>query len=108
MSSTFPATSHNAGVNGVTALGNYVSLHTADPGTTGTAECSGGGYARQATTWGSPSSGTAVGSTVVMTTNQNATYWGVWSAPTGGSFCGGGDLSTTKTGTFTLTVTIVD
>ncbi len=35
----------------------YVSLHTADPGETGTSEVTGGSYARQVITFGAPSNG---------------------------------------------------
>ena len=49
----------NAAVNAVTALIGFLSLHTADPGTTGANEVSGGSYARQAITFGAASGGTA-------------------------------------------------
>ena len=35
----------------------YLSAHSADPGTTGASELSGGGYARQAIVFGSASGG---------------------------------------------------
>jgi hypothetical protein len=45
-----PRGRENAAV-GYTAAAVNASLHTGDPGTTGTAEVSGGGYARRPITW---------------------------------------------------------
>lgn len=36
----------------ILAQGNLLSLHSADPGTTGASEISGGGYARKTFAWG--------------------------------------------------------
>jgi hypothetical protein len=45
------------------SLGTTYSLHTGNPGAAGTAnEATGGGYARQSTTWGSASAGVVTGS----------------------------------------------
>ncbi len=72
------------------ALATHASLHTADPGTTGTSEVTGGSpaYARIALTW------TAGGSDGIYTTSATfnlpastaVTHVGLWSALTGGSF----------------------
>lgn len=44
-------------------LGDEYSLHTGNPGSSGTAnEATGGGYSRQTTTWGSASGGKVTGS----------------------------------------------
>lgn len=76
----------------------YISLHSGDPGSTGVNELSGGSpaYARKAVSWNAAASsnldsnGTQVfdvpaGSTVA--------YIGYWSALTGGTFYGSGDVT---------------
>lgn len=76
------------------AAGSWCSLHTASPGSTGASEATGGGYARQQTTWGSPSNGTITGSAVTNPVAAGTyTHWGRWSAQTGGTFIDGGALS---------------
>lgn len=53
----------------VTGLGNWISLHTADPATTGTGEATGGSpaYARKQTTWsGGAADGSVPGSAVAF------------------------------------------
>ena len=70
----------------------YVSLHTANPGDSGTAEVSGGSYARQAATF------TNAGSNPTVASNSNLlqyptatapwgtiTHFGIWSAVSGGT-----------------------
>ncbi|WP_280441182.1 phage tail fiber protein [Nocardia brasiliensis] len=50
------------------SLGATYSLHTGDPGAAGTAnEATGGGYARQSTTWGAAVAGTVTGSQLIFT-----------------------------------------
>lgn len=83
------AAAENAAVNGITAVGLYLSLHSADPGTTGASEITGGGYARQAITWGAASGGTATNTGALSFTVAAATtvaYVGVWSAATTGTY----------------------
>lgn len=75
------------------AYGNaatYVSLHTADPGTTGTSEVTGGSpaYARKAASW---TAGTVDGVVTVTVTfdvpsGTTVTYVGLWNAASAGSF----------------------
>ena len=81
----------------VSGLGNYISLHTADPGTTGASEASGGApaYARKQTTWaGGTADGAVVGSAVTFDVPAGTyTHIGVWSAATAGTFVGGFALS---------------
>lgn len=80
--------------------GDYLSLHTADPGTTGTSEATGGSpaYARKQTTWGSPSGGAITGSSVTFDVPAGTyTHWGRWTAVTGGTFRDGGALSSSVT-----------
>jgi hypothetical protein len=81
----------------VTGLGNWISLHTTDPGTTGTGEASGGSpaYARKQTTWtGGASDGSVPGSAVAFDVPAGTyTHIGVWTAATAGTFVGGFALS---------------
>lgn len=89
---------------------SYVSLHTADPGTTGASEVTGGTYARVTVTWGAPSAG-AVSNTNALSINlpasTTASYFGVWSALTTGTYYIGGALSpAVSTGTSAGVVTI--
>ena len=46
----------NSSLDTIAGRINSVSLHTGDPGTTGTNELTGGGYSRQTPSWGSASS----------------------------------------------------
>lgn len=95
----FQAAGLNAAVNGIASAGTYISAHTADPSTGGTSEVTGGTYARQATTWGTASAGSRVGSQVAIPipAGVSVSYWGVWSAATAGTFLGGFALGATET-----------
>ncbi|MBF6356515.1 hypothetical protein IU449_18525 [Nocardia higoensis] len=67
----------------------YVSVHTADPGTTGTNEATGGSpaYKRVATTWTAPANGQVTGSQVTIDLPAGSyTHAGLWTALTGGTF----------------------
>lgn len=70
----------------VTALGASISLHTADPGTTGTSEATGGSpaYARKTTTWtGGASDGSVPGSQVTFDAPAGTyTHMGIWNGST--------------------------
>jgi len=69
---------------------NFVAVFTgAGGGTTGANEATGGGYARQATTWTSNTNGTVGGSAVTVPVAA-ATYTegGLFSASTAGNFGG--------------------
>ncbi|WP_109527284.1 MULTISPECIES: phage tail fiber protein [Nocardia] len=73
------------GLNGGSTI--YVSLHTADPGTTGTSEATGGSYARVQGTWTSGTTGTL--SMAELTFNAAAgtyTHVGTWSSSSSGTF----------------------
>ena len=82
----------------------YVSLHTADPGTTGGSEVSGGAYARQGpiafTNAGSEP--TVASNTSILTYPAATATWGtigwfgIWTAATGPTFQGSGALTTPK------------
>jgi hypothetical protein len=74
----------------------YVSLHTADPTTTGGSEVTGGTYARVAVTWNTPSSGSVTNSNALsinLPASTTASYFGVWSASSSGTYYIGGALS---------------
>jgi hypothetical protein len=74
----------------------YVSLHTADPGTTGASEVTGGTYARVAVTWAAPSGGAVANSgalSINLPASTTASYFGVWSASSAGTYYVGGTLS---------------
>ena len=64
----------------------YISLHTADPGTTGANEVSGNAYARVAATFAAPSGGAVVNTNVVTFPAPTPANWGtvtnagVWDA----------------------------
>lgn len=72
------------------SAGGFLSLHTADPGTTGTNEVTNTGspaYARKAVTWGSASAGAITGTvTFDVPSGTTVTFVGVWTALTGGTF----------------------
>jgi hypothetical protein len=89
----------------------YLSLHTADPSTTGANEVSGGSpaYARKATTWNASSGGSKTAATLPtfdVPAGTTVAYVGYWSAVTGGTFRGSA-LVTSETyagqGTYTPT-----
>lgn len=104
----------DAGVDAALAgiTGASVSLHTADPGTTGASEVTGGTYARVTTTWGSATASSKAGSQVTFNVpaSTTITHFGIWSAATGGTFLCGGQLSATEAygsaGTYLFTPTL--
>jgi hypothetical protein len=68
----------------------YASLHSADPGTTGTSEISGGSpaYARKALTWtaGSVDGVVTATATFDIPAGTGTTHAGLWPTSTGGTF----------------------
>lgn len=95
----------------------YVSLHTASPGLTGANEISTGGspsYGRAscafgaATTGSSPTvTGPSSGSLSIGVRSDaggSATYFGIWSASTGGTYLFGGPLGTSVPAGSTATI----
>lgn len=96
----------NVAVNGYAAAAAYVSLHTADPGTTGTNEVSGGGYARAPLSWvPGPVDGQVTGTaTVTVASGVAVTHVGVWSAASGGTFLDQGAGAATSNGTISVTL----
>lgn len=90
----------------------FFGLHSADPGTTGTNELTGGSpaYARKAATWASAATGsmTDTGADPVFDVASGSTVaWvGLWSSLTVGTFYGAADVTDEvygAQGTYTLT-----
>ncbi|HNW62739.1 MAG TPA: hypothetical protein PKJ32_07040 [Piscinibacter sp.] len=78
----------------------YLSAHSADPGTTGASELSGGGYARQAIVFGTATGGAIANNAAISIPNAGTTavtHFGVWSASTGGTYLGGFPLASSVT-----------
>lgn len=105
------AASKEAAADTIIGLGTYISLHTADPGTTGASEATGGSpaYARKATAWAADTTddGVRTGSEVTIDLPAGTyTHFGLWSAATAGTFVGGGTItSTTLSGQGQIKVT---
>lgn len=79
----------NALANAYAGLGTWIALHTADPGTNGANEATGGSpaYARKQTTWGAASNGAITGSEVTIDAPAGTyTHASIYSAATGGVF----------------------
>lgn len=93
-------------------VAGFVSLHTADPGTGGTSEVTGGSpaYARKAITWSAAASGSKASSNQPVfdvPASTTITHVGYYSAATAGTFYGSRALDASQTyatqGTYTLT-----
>ncbi len=91
----------------------FISLHTADPGTAGTSEATGGtpAYARKGAVFPAATTGTATAAEVTFDVSAATyTHFGVWSAVTAGTFRGGNALAATQTftaqGQLKLTVSL--
>lgn len=103
--------SKNAMLDHLGTLALYVSLHTADPGASGTSEVSGGSpaYARKSVTWGSASGGSKAASNQPqfdVPASTTITHVGFWSAATSGTFYGSAAITSetfAAQGTYTLT-----
>lgn len=89
----------------------FASLHTADPGTTGTSEVTGGSpaYARKALSWAAAATGSKASNgalTFDVPGSTTITHLGYWSASTGGTFYGSRPLDANQTyatqGTYTI------
>ncbi len=108
----------NSAVNGLASNCTHISLHSADPGTTGANEIIGGSpaYARKPASWGAATAGSrALSSPVVfdVPAGVTVTHFGHWNAASGGNFQAGDNLrdgsnnpaseAFTGQGTYTLT-----
>ena len=103
----------NRRLDGLTVGAGFVSLHTADPGLTGTSEVAGGSpaYVRKAIAWTAASSSATSNSAQIVfdvPTSTTIRYLGYWSASTSGTFYGSRILDTAQTytsqGTYTLAI----
>lgn len=84
----------------VSATSHWVSLHSADPGTTGASEASGGGYARIQFSVGTPASGSVANTgTMTFTTAGSTamTHIGTYDAVTAGNYEIGAALTSSVT-----------
>lgn len=98
---------HMVGKTSFTMPTAYVSLHTADPGETGTSETSGTSYARKSTAgsdWNAAgadgqieNAGTITFATAGSGGWGTVTHFGLWDAATTGNFLGSGALGASKT-----------
>ena len=97
----FSTAGRNAMLDQLGTLATRLSLHTADPGTTGTSEATGGSYARPTIAWAAASNGskvtTGTPAATIAVPAGTYTHFGLWSAATGGTFYGGGSLSASET-----------
>jgi hypothetical protein len=102
---TYTNAAKDAAVNAIRALLTsnigYVSMHTADPGTTGASEATGTAYARGSSTFPAASGGTgSTGGQASVTARTGsttaATHVGIWTAITAGTFITGIALSVTE------------
>jgi hypothetical protein len=78
----------------------YISLHTANPGETGSNEVTGGDYVRKAGSFAAASSGaTTTDADLEWTNMPSCTVYavGVWDTSSSGNFLWGGDLTAQKT-----------
>jgi hypothetical protein len=102
---TYTNAAKDAAVNAIRALLTsnigYISMHTADPGTTGTSEATGTAYARGSSTFPAASGGTgSTGGQASVTARTGsttaATHVGIWTAVSAGTFICGIALSVTE------------
>lgn len=98
----------NLRADATAGLVDNVSLHSSDPGSTGSDEVSGGGYARLAPTYGSASGGVAdITSTLEFSTpaEQAVSHIGFWNGSTfiGGFARTGGDATANAAGEYNVT-----
>jgi len=94
MSFTFPIL--DAALDELDASITHASIHTADPGSTGADEVTGGSYLRQPITWQASDDGvkSIVGTlTFQIPAGTTITHFGTWSAASGGTFTGGSALA---------------
>lgn len=99
----------NARAAAAAALVTAVSVHSGDPGAAGANnEWSGGGYTRQAPSYGAPAGGVADLDAPLAFTGPaltNASHFGLWAGATflGGFARSGGDAASNAAGEYSLT-----
>ena len=102
-------TALNSMLSDLDANVSHVSAHTADPGTTGTSEVTGGSYARQAISFAAPSGGSMAASNspvIPIPSATTITHLGLWSAVSAGTFYGSADITDetfSSAGNYTIT-----
>ena len=104
-------TAKNLMLDELASVAIYASLHTADPGSTGTNEVTGGSpaYARKSITWNAAASGNLdnnANPVFDVPASTTITHVGLWSASTSGTFYGSFDITDevfAAQGTYTLT-----
>lgn len=82
-----------------TTQATHLSLHTADPGTTGASEVTGGSYARQAITFAAAAAGVSASNVVCTFAVMPAvtvTHVGLWTADVAGTYLWRGVMSVSK------------
>ena len=90
---------------------DFVSLHTGDPGVSGSVEISASPYARKGVDWAAAASGTISSASAIVFDVPGSTtinHLGYWSASTSGTFYGSRALDTEQTyatpGTYTISI----
>ncbi|HJS83601.1 MAG TPA: hypothetical protein VJ742_12280 [Nitrososphaera sp.] len=104
-------TAKNLMLDELASVAIYASLHTADPGSSGTNEVSGGSpaYARKSITWNAAATGNLdnnANPVFDVPASTTITHVGFWSAATSGTFYGSADITDevfAAQGTYTLT-----
>lgn len=103
----------NAAANGIGDIAVQMSLHTANPGGSGTSEVSGGGYARQTVNFNAAASGVAALPSTVSFSGpaaQAITHVGFWTTAGGtwlGSVVPTGDLAFNAAGALDVTAATI-
>lgn len=97
-----PVANENTAIASVLVPGTtyWLSLHSADPGTTGASELTGAPYARQAYVPTAASAGAESNTLLITVPNAGTvpvTHVGIWSASTGGTYEIGAALTSSVT-----------
>jgi hypothetical protein len=92
----FSNTSKHVALDAIGAVATWLSVHTADPGTTGANEVA--SSTRAQTTWSPASGGTKTGTVAAIGVPAGATitHWGLWTGSSGGTFHTGNVLPATE------------
>lgn len=84
----------NAAVDFVAGRAVWVSVHTADPGSTGAAEATGGAYGRKQLAWNPAAGGDASAAEVTIDVPAGTySHFGLWDSAIGGVFRGSNPLT---------------
>jgi hypothetical protein len=93
----FSNASKNVALDAIGAAATWLSVHSADPGTTGANEVP--SSTRAQTTWSAASGGSKTGTVAAIGVPAGATitHWGLWTGSTGGTFHTGNTLPSSET-----------